>query len=499
MLSSSYLEIAVGVFVLYWLVIEVLKKTGFLERHDITAYGPVLLIRTKRGLRFLERLAKKKFWRYIADLGLPAVFLGMSFMFALLIYADYIMITHPPKPSALTSPRAALLIPGVNPFIPIVWGTIGLVVTLIVHEFSHAILCRVEKVKVKALGIILVLIPLGGFAEPDERELMDRERTSRLSRIRIFSAGVVSNFIVAAIAFGIFIYLLGFVGPRVVLVKDRSIAGVVLEVNGKKVYDRKDVLEAIGHSKYVTFLVKNKTKTYKLTVPNIMGVKIVGLFRLGNKTFPAEKAGLKKGMIIIKINNETVKTPEDFRRIMSKTKPGQTITVWVYDNGTIKAFNVTLANMNGHGFLGVYIELLDCIGGVNLAYTAATLNALRSIPKYLTTINGWLYVMSLPFVRFQGFVGEYTMLFSAPQWLFWILNTLYWIGWINVYVGLFNCLPAVPLDGGRVFHEAFSAILERRYGKRAEEISMKVVKFFAFVVFLSILLSIAIPNLQGLI
>ncbi|KUK06092.1 MAG: hypothetical protein XD48_1658, partial [Archaeoglobus fulgidus] len=71
-------------------MVEWLRRRGTLERYNITAYGPVLMIRTKRGLDFLERLSRAKtFWRLFADLGLPAVFAGMVFMFSLILIADY--------------------------------------------------------------------------------------------------------------------------------------------------------------------------------------------------------------------------------------------------------------------------------------------------------------------------------------------------------------------------------------------------------------------------
>jgi len=498
MLTS--IGLAVIVFAAYWLAVELAKRSGVLERYNITAYGPVLLIRTKKGLGFLEKLARwRRFWKVLADLGLPAVFLGMAFMFALLLYADYIMVTNPPKPSILTSPRAALLIPGINPFIPIVWGTIGLIVTLVVHEFSHAILCRVEGVSVKSLGVILALIPFGGFAEPDESELMDKKKTSRAARVRIFSAGVIVNFVVAAVAFATFVHLLGMLQPLVVIVGDNgTVDGVVLEVNGQQVRLPEDVYEAVKGTDRVYMLVSNESGVHELVVPNVMGVKVVGLYREDSKTFPAEQAGMKEGMVIVEIDGEAVRNHSDFQRIMSKMKPGQNVTVRVYHNGSFEVYNVTLTDMNGRGFLGVYVQLFDCIDGISIAYSGNLLQSLRSTPQYLTSVAGWLYLISMPF-RFQGFMSDYAKLFEAPEWVFWVLNTLYWIGWINFYVGLFNCLPAIPLDGGRVFHEAFSYLLARRYGDRAEEISMRIVKTFAFIVFFSILLSIAVPNLEGLI
>ncbi len=491
---------AIIAFILYWGIVEILRRKGVLEKYEITAYGPILLIRTKRGLNLLERISKARtFWKIYANIGLPAVFVGMVFMFALILIADYIMLTAPPQPSELTSPRAALLLPGVNPFIPVIWGTIGLIVTLVVHEFSHAILCRVEGVRVKALGVILALVPIGGFAEPDEKELLDKEKTSASSRVRIFSAGVISNFIVAFIAFFLFFQLIGAVNPSVVAFNDTgNFEGKVVEVNGYKITTPEEVRKVLGNESTVTFKLEKDGEFKLIEVPNVMGVKITGLYRGNSNTFPAERAGIKAGMIIVRIENTTIRDYKDFQMKMEETKPGEKITVYVYYNGSIKSFNVTLAGKGGKGFLGVYVQTFDSIDGINLLYSSILLEEIQSIPEHMKSVQGWLYLIAMPF-RFQGFTGDYDILFDAPQWLFWVLNTLYWVGWINFYVGLFNCLPAIPLDGGRVFHEVFSRILVRRYGERGEEISMQIVKVFAFIVFFSILLSIAIPNLEGLI
>ncbi len=493
------LEIAVAVFLVYWGTVELLRRRGVLDRYGITAYGPLLMIRTKKGLNLLDKLAKaKRFWRIYADAGLPAVFAGMVFMFALIIAADIIMITHPPKPSEITSPRAAVLLPGINPFIPVVWGSIGLVVTLIVHEFSHAVLCRVEGVKVKALGVILALIPVGGFAEPDEEELLDKKKTSSSSRIRIFSAGVITNFIVAAFSFILFFNLLAAVHPTIVAVSSSGIEGKVLEVNGLAVSTPDDVRKAL-YGEWVELSLEKGGEIRTLKIPNVQGVRIIGLYRDESGVYPAEKAGMKAGMLIVGINDTKIRTYEEFQKKMSELHAGQRVSVYVYDNGTMRVFNLTLAEKNGKGFLGVYVQTFDSVNGIDFVYTSVILDSLKSLPNQMKTVQGWLYLIAMPF-RFQGFTGEYEDLFDAPPWVFWMLNTFYWVAWINFYVGLFNCLPAIPLDGGRVFHEVFSRLLSRRYGEEVgEQISMKVVKFFAFIVFFSILLSIAIPNLEGLI
>ncbi|MFN3384744.1 MAG: site-2 protease family protein, partial [Archaeoglobaceae archaeon] len=181
------------VFLLYWTAIEMLNRMGILEKYGLKSYGPILMIRTKRGLNAVEKISKARtFWKLLANLGIPMLFFAMFFMLFLVIFADLVMIISPPQPSELTSPQASLLIPGINPFIPLVWGFIGLVIAIVVHEIAHAILCRVEGIKVKALGLILALFPIGAFAEPDEKELLDK-KTKRISKIRVFSAGVTGN------------------------------------------------------------------------------------------------------------------------------------------------------------------------------------------------------------------------------------------------------------------------------------------------------------------
>ncbi len=502
--------IGIGIFLIYWLVIAILKSRKKLEKYDITVYGPILLIRTEKGLNLLERIAKNKsFWRRLADSGVPAVFAGMIFMFILIIVTDFVLFTNPPPPSEYTNPKNALLIPGVNDWIPLEWGIIGLLVTLVVHEFSHGILCRVEGIKVKSMGVILALVPIGGFAEPDESELMDKERTKRIQRIRIFSAGVISNFIVAFFAFALFFYLLNFLTPTVAVLSvypDSPAYGVIdemsiiKEINGVRVLYPQDVDKAIKSDRLkITIEKDGATKTVELR--NLAGPRIVGLL----KGYPAAKTGMKEGMIIYSVNGVRTYSISSFFNIMRNTKPGDVIDVVVYYKNEFQHFKLKLAKhpSANSGFMGVSVE--DQISGMRIGYPVIVLDWLKSIPSQLSSPRGWLTIISMP-INFRGF-GDNSSVFFIPQgfWkdkgegLFYILNILYWVGWIDFYVGLFNCLPAIPLDGGRVLHETLSSILTRKFGEKGEEMSLIAGRFLAFIIFSSLLLSILIPNLHGLV
>ncbi len=480
-----------AVFIAYWAIIEILRVKGKLEKYGKN-YGPILLLKTAKGLSFVEKISKPKlFWKVFAAIGVPLMLFGMVFMMSLLILADIIMLISPPKPSELTSPQAALLIPGINPFIPLVWGIIGLAVAIVVHELSHAVLCRVEGIKVKSLGIILALFPIGAFAEPEEKELLDRNR-SGASKIRVYTAGITSNYIVAFIAFCLFFSMLSSLNPVVAVVDEKGeILGKVVEINGKPVSNKFDSMVREGEWNYM--ILENNTGKHEIKFYGIFGVKVIGLYREGG-IFPAELAGIKDGTVITKLDGKKVRNISEFREVMMQKKPGEEIEVETYDprSGNFEKFRLKLVEHDGKAFMGVYLSNYECVGGLNVINTRILISGLQEMPSRLGEPVSWLILISMPF-SFQGFSGM-EKLFENPVHTFWILNSLYWIAWINFYVALFNCLPAIPLDGGRAFQEIISALLKR--SERREEISAKVVKALSFFVFFSISLMILVPNLR---
>jgi len=141
-------------------------------------------------------------------------------------------------------------------------------------------------------------------------------------------------------------------------------------------------------------------------------------------------------------------------------------------------------------------------------YSASTyLNALKSIPSMLTGFVGWFILFGLPIFGFagEGFPGFSGILanFYEPTGLaaplgigiFWILNILLWVGWMNFYGGLFNCLPAVPLDGGHVFRDVMASSLSRIMGngEKVEKISNAIVVMFAILILMSFVFVMIAP------
>ena len=404
------------------------------------------MLRTTRGLPLLDKLARpKRFWRFFANIGIPLTVIAMFFMLAILIVGDVRILVTQPAPTAYNAPQNVLLLPGINQFIPLTWGLIGLIVTLVVHELSHAILSRVADIKVKSLGLLIALIPIGAFAEPDESQLLGidakqgQKIATRPERLRVFSAGIIGNFAIALIALTLFF------GPVLSSVTATGGLGVVAVVSGS----------------------------------------------------PAELAGLQPGMTISQIDGITISDANDFQAFMNTTHPGQIVTVKVINQGTSNSFGIVLdKNPNSDkGFLGIQ-------GGS----ASELLTLLRQVPSNLNTFQGWGVLIGLPLLFFGGFTGNITHLYQPIGWaaplgdgFFWIANTLLWVGWLNFYVGLFNCLPAVPLDGGHIFRELFKSLTEKilRNTKDQERVTGALVTTLGVVILASFLILLVGPYVFG--
>ena len=217
------LLVALGV---YWAGVSFARARGWLPSF-VSATGPVLTLHTKRGKRLLNWLAApKRAWRAWGNFGLGialVVLLGTVFV---LVGSAALTLANPPEPSPVTQPRNALVIPGVNDFLPLSVApeiVAGLFIGMLVHEFGHGIMSRVEGIEVASMGaVFLAVLPIGAFVEPDEES---QENADRGSKARMFAAGVTNNFLVVALAFAL---LFGPVAGAIA-VQDGGLVGSVYE------------------------------------------------------------------------------------------------------------------------------------------------------------------------------------------------------------------------------------------------------------------------------
>ncbi|HEC82177.1 MAG TPA: PDZ domain-containing protein, partial [Thermoplasmatales archaeon] len=265
--------------------------------------------RTEKGKRLIKRIARSKsFWGWFGTVGIVVCFVTMVLMLWLLIW-NVSLLQRIPKEQWHNLPGAELVvaIPGINPILPLGYTILGLAVAIVFHEFSHGILGVVEKVRIKSLGILSFVFPIGAFVEPDEEEM---KKLKPKKRMRIFAAGPTMNLVVAFVC----ILFISMVFMPFVHSSDGAVVGYTI------------------------------------------------------KGSPADEVGLRSWSIITKINDTVIKGENDFFKVMSETKPGQTILIVYHTlDGDVYKKSVTLADKydftnrsedRGVGFLGVGVTTI---------------------------------------------------------------------------------------------------------------------------------------------
>ena len=442
-LTFHEITIVLLAFVGWILGLYLLERWGLLSRVGLTLMGPFLMAKTLRGRAFIERVSQWRGWRTMGRVYVVLIAVTMVGMTALLAWTATLVSRIPPE--AAPPPQVLLGLPGINPFIPLTYGIFALAVAIIVHEFSHGILARKFKVKIKSLGILLFIVPIGAFVEPDEEQMQALDRPKRGA---IFAAGPGSNVVLAVLL--ALVFSLGMM--TAVQVKAPGM-GIMSIVSGS----------------------------------------------------PAEMGGLAEGMILTHLDGIALESDAQFREVLGQMAAGQVVSLTLFrDQGSFTQ-QITLADRidffpdqeggRGKGFLGVgtistnpeaSFRTPSAFPDVfNPFVSSQRLGVGGAAFLYLLFPFSGLSPIQPPLEDFYVVTGAWA-LFPAPAF-FILANTIYWLFWINLMLGLTNALPAVPLDGGYLFRDWAEAGLRRiRKGMKAEA-AARVARNLSYVAALSIL------------
>src|SRR5215469_896276 len=175
----------------YALVLVYLSRSHRLgPTRMFSLFGPALMVKTQRGRALLDRVGRfRRFWSPIGDLGIALAGIAMATI-VLLLAGEAVLVSRVPASEA-PSPQTALGLPGINPIIPLGYGLVALIVGVVLHELFHGVMARSQKIGVKSLGILWLVIPIGAFVEQDEAEMV---AAPRRARSRVIAAGVLANF-----------------------------------------------------------------------------------------------------------------------------------------------------------------------------------------------------------------------------------------------------------------------------------------------------------------
>ncbi|HTS33991.1 MAG TPA: site-2 protease family protein [Thermoplasmata archaeon] len=407
-------EIAAGVVLAYIVAVVLLYRGKYIgPDRALSLLGPALMIKTRKGRDALDRWGRfKRFWTAVGDLGIVLAIVSMGAIVVLLLFDAYAALHV--APSAAPSVQEAVGLPGINPFIPIGYGIVALVVGVVLHELSHGVVARSQGIGVKSLGILWCVVPVGAFVEQDDADMM---AASRRKRDRVAAAGILANFAIAVVFF------------------------VALSV-----------------------LVSTSV------APNANGVGITSV----SAGSPAAELGLSPGDILLEVNGTAMTSVDAFESTLANTTPGENVSLAYYSASlgrTVAVPNVTLATsptVAGRGFLGVAPAFLT-----PPALKQTLVWPLGSSEGPLTGAVDWLV---LPLAGLEPLAGSSVQFFHLTGPLaavnptaFWIsVNILYWVAWMSLLLGLSNALPLVPLDGGLLFRD-FAASVAARFRKTWSE------------------------------
>ena len=315
---------AIG-FILIWVIAILFRK-----QLKIDIEGPLLMRKTTRLRGFIDSVANKspKFWRWTMNIGIPVSVFFMGLMVYAIIASLKIMFS---------TPTVAIILPGVDIpgspiFIPLGYGIIALAILMVVHEFGHGIISRVEGVKIKSIGVLMLAILPGAFVEPDEEDV---EKSSRNSKLRIYAAGSTFNLGTAAITLALFFLISSF---------------------------------------FIPYAFHDD------------GLKISGV----TPSSPADGI-LKEGMVIHSVNGYTLNNRTDYTTLLTnKTKPGDKLT-YVTDQGT---FTITSAGQPTNASMTYPGTRTDNNLVVNSGVAKVYGEAIPWTLYYLNTLFWWIFLLN---------------------------------------------------------------------------------------------------------
>lgn len=258
---------------------------------------------------FLLQPATIPTWLLLA-LGFATGLFGFGFYF--LAQHAYDILTIPATP------------PGVIPIVPgvtVPWEVVfALIIVAVVHELAHGVLCLVEKLRVKASGVLLFgILPVGAFVEPDEVKMA---KMKLLPQLRILGAGTTSN----AMFFVLFLLIaLGLSFATPFLVKGVAVKDVfqnstafnqihagdkILSVNGIPVKTAEDL----------RLPAQNGVLNLQTSDGEKQGVRALQL-----EVLSSSNPSLSKGEVILQAGGKQVYTADDLRSAIAGFQPGTSV------------------------------------------------------------------------------------------------------------------------------------------------------------------------------
>ncbi|MDG6900860.1 MAG: site-2 protease family protein [Nitrososphaerota archaeon] len=419
-------------------------------------YGVLLMVRTKRFLSTMDRMGRARISKPVgwALLYLMPVAAAAAFLLFINVFRALVSSRGPQVASGIVSlgPLANLGIPGLNPYIPILYGWIALVVGMVVHEGAHGVVARSLGLPVKNSGLILFLfvIPIGAFVDIDETVLKEAKKSDAA---RVFAAGAGTNLV---LAFLCLLLLTGIVG------------GMTPAVNGA-------------------------------------GITAVA------QGSPADLKGIRPGDMVTAVDGKPINDLNAVLGPNTTLKAGQSVNFTIYRSGqALEIDGVQLVCDLQSGLCGRIVnattnQIISTYPVVGISQISMT-DLQSSVSTYSNPLkNPLLYIGCIPTLNLGS--CQQAVPFSNSEAGFYasalggglvpVANVLYWMFFLNFNLAIFNALPIYPLDGGQAFRVGVEALGKGRLSEKGVSKITTVVTAGVLAFLLGIIISPYIYVLVG--
>lgn len=463
------------VVVIIWIVLLADLSRRIKKTKNFSLYGPALMIKTSKDRHILDKIARIFPAKLFSKISVVIFLVWSLLSISLLAYEAYLgSLIHVTSSPPLVE---FLFIPGLNPVIPIFYGAFALIISVVLHELMHGIVARKHNVKVKAVGALFFVVPIGAFVEPDQEEI---EKTDPVIRRRIFASGAGVNIVIAIVAFIVVAFAFmpaahaTYPGVYVSSIDSKSPASYFIKPETEIIsignYTGNAACNVLTSSSYapgtlVNVTTYNGTSTSTHELP--AGVEIYALI----KGYPAYNVSIPSGSVIYSINSVSITNVSVLSSTLDSIPPGTDINLSVlyypssdFSNPKLETFHFRTASVYDYyaeyypgenrasykheSFIGIEESYLGVLGeNINTMKSTIFGNiGFSDFPR------GFFDVIAIPFQGLSPVPAGLTSLFhvTGPSWLFWgAMNTIFWLFYANFLLALLNTLPMIIVDGGQ--------------------------------------------------
>jgi len=417
----------------------------------------------------------------------------------------------------------------------IIVALIALSILILVHELGHYLAAKAVGIKVLEFALFmgpklfsfkkgeteysLRLIPMGGFCKMEgEGESSDDSRAFSnqpvWKRFIVIAAGPFLNILLAFVLASIVLSVSGFFTNRIteftndspVKTAGAEIGDRLISYGGRRIFDPASDIDIFMYAEdgspkeLVYFDVSENKKVTKHIAP----AKTETRFRLGftaaeengvitniiaivEPDSPLNKAGIKRGDKIIKLDDTYVSNRDDIVKYLNETRTDKTapVSITVERNGKELTFENIVPFADYQYTLGINLEYKK--GNIFEVIGASVKYCMSNIRNVLISLK-WLFTGVVSANELSGPVGIIgtvgTVVETQKTVKDVLLNLAYISSFISINLGVMNLIPFPALDGSILL----ILIIEKIRGKPIQQEKIGIISFIGFILLIGVLI-----------